>query len=1064
VCVSHVLFSWSESAFFSEYTDTHKERERERERIGFLPQPAAAVTREREREKETKLTMEREDEGTRNKNDFADDVVFVSSRLCVKNLPKHYTEARFRDHFAPLGEVTDCVIKTAHDTSGSAQQRQQNRHSRASSSSGSRCLGFIGYKTEDMAAKALKYFHNTFIDTSRIDVSFALSRKDREKASLRGAERPWSKYSEGTSANERMKKEEERKNNKKNGKDDEGEDGKKEDPNRFIGVRERIKMEKAALRAKKEQFISPEEKMLEEKLREDPKLREYMALMLPKSKFAAKFWSDGLVHEDEYASGLAQTKITDGDGVDGKEKIIEDTEGGNANEDSDDDEYQDLDNDSSDSSSSDDESEEEIDSDSDDIKKDETVSDMDYLKAKKGNFSDSDDSDDDDSDSEDDSESSSDDGEGKEVDDDDDDDDSGSDTPSDDDEDAEKKKSKKSKNKKKKEIEGEKEDEEGEKDAKKEVEVVQATDMESLQETGRVFLRNLAYTCTEEELFDHLQSHVGKLTAVHVLVDKSTKQSKGLAYATFALPEDGVKCIDVLDGAIFQGRILHVLPAKRAPTNAEKNTLGGVGRITLNDGEDNGEDNDDPNNNSYKKQKEQMRKADAADKKAWNALFMRQDTVLSAVAAIYGVDKSDLLSTETEDVAVRVALGEAQVIANTKKELGNNGVNVQSLESGAESRKNVKIARSKHSILIKNLPYETEESDLREMCEKFGSLSQLVLPSTRTIAIAEFLESNEARRAFQGLAYKRYKHVPLYVEWAPKDIFNKKSADADDDDNDDDGAPRNERTAKTNTANKNASDYDDEDEEKSKVLFVKNIDFATTDESFLQFFENLCKRAGGKNRRIVSAKIARKPSSDGKTSLSKGFGFVEFESHETASICSKIVSTGAGKLDGKVLSTELSKQKMSSSQQQQPETVDDDNALMKKKSKIPKGKSATKLVLRNVAFEATKRDIQKLFNPFGTLKSVRVPKKFDGSHRGFAFIEYTTQREATDAMEALGSAHLYGRKCVIERADEDESAMMDGGKDSSNMVFGESNVEKLREKAKRQVDGGLKRSVKRQRA
>ena len=31
-------------------------------------------------------------------------------------------------------------------------------------------------------------------------------------------------------------------------------------------------------------------------------------------------------------------------------------------------------------------------------------------------------------------------------------------------------------------------------------------------------------------------------------------------------------------------------------------------------------------------------------------------------------------------------------------------------------------------------------------------------------------------------------------------------------------------------------------------------------------------------------------------------------------------------------------------------------------------------------------------------------------------------------------------------------------------VIGESNVEKLREKAKRQVDGGLKRSAKRQRA
>ena len=960
----------------------------------------------------------------------------VSSRLCIKNLPKHYTEVRFREHFSTIGEVTDCVIKNTHGGTDDISKRSSWQRQHRKQQQTSRCLGFIGYKTEKMAILAQKYFHNTFIDTSRIDVSFAASRKERAALSERSS---WSKYSAGTSANERLKREEEKKLKKKNKDDeDDGKEEEKKDPNRFIGVRERIKMEKAA-KLKKEQFVSPEEKMLEEKMREDPKLREYMALMLPKSKFAAKFWSDGLVHEeDEYLSGgPAQTKLAD----------IEDTEGGNANEDSDDDEYQDLENDDSsdDNSSSSDDEEEIEDSDSDDVKKDDAVSDMEYLKAKRGNFS----SDSEDSEEDEEEENSSDD-------DDDDDDENNSEKSSDDegkefslenDDDVDNTEKKRSSKKSK----------DGEKATIKEVEVVQASDMESLQETGRVFLRNLPYTCTEEEIFDHMQSHVGKLTAVHVLVDKSTKQSKGLAYATFALPEDGVKCIDVLDGAIFQGRILHVLPAKRAPTNAEKNTLGGVGRITIiND--DNGEDNDDENDpkNSYKKQKEHARKADAADKKAWNALFMRQDTVLSAVAAMYGVDKGDLLSTETEDVAVRVALGEAQVIANTKKELGDVGVNVHALESAAASRENVKIARSQHSILIKNLPYESEESDLREMCEKFGTLSQLVLPSTRTIAIAEFLESNEARRAFQGLAYKRYRHVPLYVEWAPKDIFktSKKNEFGDDDDDDD-------RTTKFNKETSNKDDVEEDPEEKSKVLFVKNIDFATTDESFLQFFENLCKRAGGKNRRLVSAKIARKPNSDkSKSLLSKGFGFVEFESHETASICSKLVSTGIGKLDGKVLSIELSRQKMSR------EAVEDDNTnalMMKKKSKIPKGKSATKLVLRNVAFEATKRDVQLLFNPFGVLKSVRVPKKFDGSHRGFAFIEYTTQREATDAMEALGNAHLYGRKCVIERADEDETVNTMDDSNTNATVFGESNVEKLREKAKRQIDGGLnQRSSKRQ--
>ena len=85
---------------------------------------------------------------------------------------------------------------------------------------------------------------------------------------------------------------------------------------------------------------------------------------------------------------------------------------------------------------------------------------------------------------------------------------------------------------------------------------------------------------------------------------------------------------------------------------------------------------------------------------------------------MYGIDKSDLLSTETEDVAVRVALGEAQVIANTKKELGDNGVNVQSLQSGAESRKNVKIARSQHSILIKNLQNTKLKNRIYERCAK----------------------------------------------------------------------------------------------------------------------------------------------------------------------------------------------------------------------------------------------------------------------------------------------------------------------------------------------------------
>jgi multiple RNA-binding domain-containing protein 1 len=81
---------------------------------------------------------------------------------------------------------------------------------------------------------------------------------------------------------------------------------------------------------------------------------------------------------------------------------------------------------------------------------------------------------------------------------------------------------------------------------------------------------------------------------------------------------------------------------------------------------------------------------------------------------------------------------------------------------------------------------------------------------------------------------------------------------------------------------------------------------------------------------------------------------------------------------------------------------------------------STKLIIHNVPFEATKTELRELFGAYGQLKSVRIPKKFDGKHRGFAFVDYLTKQEATQAKEALGSTHLYGRHLVIEWAEVDE--------------------------------------------
>ncbi|CAI5522519.1 unnamed protein product [Closterium sp. Naga37s-1] len=57
-------------------------------------------------------------------------------------------------------------------------------------------------------------------------------------------------------------------------------------------------------------------------------------------------------------------------------------------------------------------------------------------------------------------------------------------------------------------------------------------------------------------------------------------------------------------------------------------------------------------------------------------------------------------------------------------------------------------------------------------------------------------------------------------------------------------------------------------------------------------------------------------------------------------------------------------------------------------------------------------------SPNPQLKSMRLLRKFNGGHRGFAFVEFATKREAESAFDALKSTHLYGRHLVLERAKE----------------------------------------------
>ncbi|KAJ9170111.1 hypothetical protein P3X46_018243 [Hevea brasiliensis] len=503
---------------------------------------------------------------------------------------------------------------------------------------------------------------------------------------------------------------------------------------------------------------------------------------------------------------------------------------------------------------------------------------------------------------------------------------------------------------------------------------------EEYLETGRLFVRNLPYTATEDELEEHF-SKFGNLTQVHLVVDKNMKRSKGIAYVHYTLPECATRALEELDNSIFQGRLLHVMPAKQRKLS-------------------NKQEIDDPSrqgSKTFKQRREEERKASesSGDTRAWNSLFMRPDTVVENIARRHGVSKSDLLDREADDLAVRIALGETQVIAETKKALANAGVNVMSLEEYAAGRTDG-MKRSNHVLIVKNLPYGSSEGELAKMFGKFGSLDRIILPPTKTLALVVFLEPSEARAAFKGLAYKRYKDAPLYLEWAPSNVLSQSPTSKSNENNIAAVGEHDAKRVMLEQSVEGISETDiDSDRIESRSLFVKNLNFKTSDESLKKHFGEHMKEG-----KILSVRI-KKHLKNGKN-VSMGFGFIEFDTVETATNVSTDLQGTV--LDGHALILQLCHAKK-------------DEQVGKK---VDKDRSSTKLLVRNVAFEATEKDLRQLFSPFGQIKSLRLPMKF-GNHRGFAFVEYVTKQEAQNALQALSSTHLYGRHLVLERAKEGES-------------------------------------------
>ena len=368
-------------------------------------------------------------------------------------------------------------------------------------------------------------------------------------------------------------------------------------------------------------------------------------------------------------------------------------------------------------------------------------------------------------------------------------------------------------------------------------------------------------------------------------------------------------------------------------------------------------------------------------------MYMNADAVISSVADRLGVAKSDLLDPTSSDTAIRQAHAETHVIQETKAYFKNHGVDLDAFQ---------RRERGDTAILVKNFPYDIKGSEIRRLFEEHGKVKNFLMPPSGTIAIVEYEQAPQARTAFAALAYRKVSNSVLFLEKAPKDLFLSGSQT--------NGKLSDTAEAPSKAAAPSASDLlrsDDTSQQSgaTSTLFVRNLNFSTTSEKLTEIFQPL---DGFISARVKTKTDSKKPGQV----LSMGFGFLEFQTKAQASAA--LTAMDGYSLEGHKLEVRASHKATDAAEERRRED----------QAKRLAGRR-TKVVIKNLPFETTKKDVRSLFGSYGQLRSIRMPKKFDKSARGFAFAEFTTPKEAESAMDALRDTHLLGRRLVLDFAEEE---------------------------------------------
>ncbi|VEL25191.1 unnamed protein product, partial [Protopolystoma xenopodis] len=307
--------------------------------------------------------------------------------------------------------------------------------------------------------------------------------------------------------------------------------------------------------------------------------------------------------------------------------------------------------------------------------------------------------------------------------------------------------------------------------------------LDLIKETGRLYIRNLSYSCTEKDI-ESLFSPFGSLSELNLAYDYRLRKHKGFGFVTFLFSHDAITAFEKLDKTEFLGRLLHILPSKECPSvhlsKSDKNDLD-VGQSQKNPKgpQTTSVDLSSETASSFQNERLQGLKSSSSRSHNWNILFIQPDAVATYLAAKFGVAKEELLmekidrksrsSDNITSASIRFAQGEAQLVMELRTYLKSNGVNLNILEScqptsfGSLRSLVAPITLSSRIFLIKNLPISIIPSEVRDLISSYlpsdcEAPIRVLVPPLGLTAIVQFSAPQVARRVYMAMAYEKQQH------------------------------------------------------------------------------------------------------------------------------------------------------------------------------------------------------------------------------------------------------------------------------------------------------------------